>query len=161
MVVKKQNFLFFCTICWKVKISNGVWCLTPLSTIFQLYRDGKKRKKIINDNEINKNNLMHVFVIRIHCFYSYSSLNKKNFVISKSSKRVCQWLETGRYFSLGTPVSSTNKTDCRDITEIFIESGVKHHNPNPNPKILKVLSLFNNFYSKNQLYKFWKPDWIF
>ena len=27
-------------------------------------------------------------------------------------------------------VSSTNKTDCHNITEIlFIESGVKHHNP--------------------------------
>jgi hypothetical protein len=29
----------------------------------------------------------------------------------------------------GTPVSSTNKTDCHDITEIFFESGVKHHKP--------------------------------
>ena len=32
---------------------------------------------------------------------------------------VCQWLATGRWFSLGTPVSSTNKT--------VVESGVKHH----------------------------------
>ena len=87
MVVKKQNSLFFCTICWKVKISNGVWCLMPLSTIFQLYRDGKKRKKIINDNEINKNNLMHVFVIRNHCFYSYSSLNKKKYCHFKIFKK--------------------------------------------------------------------------
>jgi hypothetical protein len=30
---------------------------------------------------------------------------------------VCQWLATG-LFSLGTPVSSTNKTDCHDIMEI-------------------------------------------
>jgi hypothetical protein len=29
-------------------------------------------------------------------------------------------------------VSSTNKTDRHDITNI-IESGVKHHSPNPNP----------------------------
>jgi len=29
---------------------------------------------------------------------------------------VCQWLATGRWFSLGSPVSSTNKTDCHDIT---------------------------------------------
>jgi hypothetical protein len=28
-------------------------------------------------------------------------------------------------------VSSTNETDSHDITEIFVESGVKHHNPNP------------------------------
>jgi len=30
--------------------------------------------------------------------------------------KVCQWLATGRWFSTGTPVSSTNKTDCQDIT---------------------------------------------
>jgi hypothetical protein len=33
--------------------------------------------------------------------------------------KVCQWLVTGRWFSLGTPVSSTNKTDCYYITEIY------------------------------------------
>jgi hypothetical protein len=29
--------------------------------------------------------------------------------------KVCQWLATGRWFSLGTPVSSINKTDHHDI----------------------------------------------
>jgi hypothetical protein len=43
---------------------------------------------------------------------------------------VCQRLATGQWFSPGTPVSSTNKTDRHDITEIFVESGVKHHKPN-------------------------------
>ena len=28
---------------------------------------------------------------------------------------------TGRWFSPGTPVSFTNKTDCHDITEIFLK----------------------------------------
>ena len=32
---------------------------------------------------------------------------------------VCQWLEAGWGFSPGTPVSSTNKTDHCDITEIL------------------------------------------
>ena len=32
--------------------------------------------------------------------------------------KVCLWLAIGRWFSLGTPVSSINKTDCHDITEI-------------------------------------------
>jgi hypothetical protein len=39
--------------------------------------------------------------------------------------KVCQWLVTGRWFSPGIPVSSTNKTDHHDV-----ESGVKQHNPN-------------------------------
>jgi hypothetical protein len=33
----------------------------------------------------------------------------------------------------GSPVSSTNKTDRRDITENIGEFGVKHHNTNSNP----------------------------
>jgi hypothetical protein len=35
---------------------------------------------------------------------------------------------TGWWFSPGTPVSSTNKTNHHDITEILL-SVVKHHKP--------------------------------
>ena len=35
--------------------------------------------------------------------------------------KVCQWIATGRWFSPGTPVYSTNKTDSHDITEIFLK----------------------------------------
>jgi hypothetical protein len=35
--------------------------------------------------------------------------------------KICQWLATGRWFSPGTPVSSTNKTDRHDITEILLK----------------------------------------
>ena len=35
--------------------------------------------------------------------------------------RVCQWLATGRWFSSGTPVYSTNITDRHSITEILLK----------------------------------------
>jgi cobalamin-dependent methionine synthase I len=35
----------------------------------------------------------------------------------------------GQWFSSGTLVSSTNKTDLHDITDNFVESSVKHHKP--------------------------------
>ena len=35
--------------------------------------------------------------------------------------KVCQWLATGLWFSPGPPVSSTNKTDRLDITEILLK----------------------------------------
>ena len=35
--------------------------------------------------------------------------------------KVCQWLATGRWFSQGTSVSTTNKTDRHDITEILLQ----------------------------------------
>ena len=34
---------------------------------------------------------------------------------------VCQWLAAGQWFSLGTPFSSTNKTDGHDMTEILLK----------------------------------------
>ena len=35
--------------------------------------------------------------------------------------KVCQLLETGLWFSPGPPVSSTNKTDCHNITKILLK----------------------------------------
>ena len=35
--------------------------------------------------------------------------------------KVCQSLATGRWFSTGTPVSSTNKTDRHDISELLLK----------------------------------------
>jgi hypothetical protein len=35
--------------------------------------------------------------------------------------KVCQWLATVLWFSAGPPVSSTNKSDRRDITEILLK----------------------------------------
>jgi hypothetical protein len=32
--------------------------------------------------------------------------------------KICQWLKAGQWFS---PISSTNKTDCNDITEIVLK----------------------------------------
>ena len=36
-------------------------------------------------------------------------------------EKVCMWLATGQWFSPGTPVFSTNKTDSHDITEILLK----------------------------------------
>ena len=35
--------------------------------------------------------------------------------------KVCQWLAAGLWFSPGLPVSSTNKTNCHDITELLLK----------------------------------------
>jgi hypothetical protein len=37
---------------------------------------------------------------------------------------------TGQWFSLGTPVSSTNKTDRHDITEILLNVALNTMKPN-------------------------------
>ena len=35
--------------------------------------------------------------------------------------KVCQWLATGQWFSSGTPIFTTNKTDRQDIAEILFK----------------------------------------
>jgi len=41
--------------------------------------------------------------------------------LSTLCANVCEWLATGWWFSPGTPVSSTNKTDRHDMTEILLK----------------------------------------
>jgi hypothetical protein len=41
---------------------------------------------------------------------------------------VCQWLASGQGFSLGTPVSSTNKGHRHDIAKILLKVAL-HHKP--------------------------------
>jgi hypothetical protein len=59
--------------------------------------------------------------------------------------KVCQWPTAGRWFSPGTPVSSTNKTDSHNITEIQIVllSVFKHHSP----QYFELISSFISEYS--------------
>jgi len=49
--------------------------------------------------------------------------------------KVCQWLVTGQWFSSDTPVSSTNKTESHDITEILLKVASNTINQ---PSVLKV-----------------------
>jgi hypothetical protein len=44
---------------------------------------------------------------------------------------ICQWLSAGRWFSPGTPVSSTNKIDRHDISDILLNVTLNTNNPNP------------------------------
>jgi hypothetical protein len=56
------------------------------------------------------------------------------------NQQVGQCIATGLWFSLGIPVSSTNKTDHHDITEILLKVALNtitlHHLP---PKKTKLI----------------------
>ena len=45
------------------------------------------------------------------------------FLYTTLCDKVCQWLMTGQWFSQGTTVSTTNKTDLHDITEVLLKVG--------------------------------------
>jgi hypothetical protein len=46
------------------------------------------------------------------------------------------WTLSGRWFSPGTPASSTTKTGRHDIAEIFLKVALKHQNQN------QIVSIF-------------------
>jgi hypothetical protein len=57
--------------------------------------------------------------------------------------KVCQWLAIGQWFSPGPPVSSTNKTDRHDITEILLKvalNTIKSNQSKPYSRYLKPFS---------------------
>jgi hypothetical protein len=63
--------------------------------------------------------------------------------------QVCQWLATGRWFSLGNLVSTTNKTNRHDITEILLKMALS--------TITQTLTLdyFVGWYNRSV------PDWCY
>jgi hypothetical protein len=65
--------------------------------------------------------------------------------------KVCQWLVAGRWFSPGTPVSSTNKKWPPQYNSNIVESGVKHHNPNPWISKRTRVCVFTRFHIDNQV----------
>ena len=54
--------------------------------------------------------------------------------------KVSQWLAAGKWFSLGTPISFTNKTDRNDISEILLKVTSNTMTPNLPPQDLRTTS---------------------
>jgi len=158
---------------------GGLWCLTPLSTLIQLYRGGHLywwRKPEYSDKATNLSQvtdcieytslwagfeLTTLVVIGTDCTGScksnyhmgpslswshdswiYNYLCKQCLSPLMSWVRILlnttfcdkvrQWLATGRWFSPGSPVSSTNKTDRHDMTEILLKVELNTIKTKPN-----------------------------
>ena len=68
-------------------------------------------------------------------FWKKVKISKLGVLDTTLCDKVCQWLATGWWFSLDTPVSSTNKMDGHVITEILL-----------NEKKLMMLYFYFSFY---------------
>ena len=58
--------------------------------------------------------------------------------------KVCQLHVTGRWISLGTPVSLTIKTDPLRYNWNIVESGIKHHKPKHQPDEFETFIRMNH-----------------
>ena len=69
--------------------------------------------------------------------------------------KICQGLATGRWFSSGAPVSSTNKTDHHDINEILLKVALNTINqPNQPANDLREIISFSSFLALVKGYNF-------
>jgi hypothetical protein len=68
--------------------------------------------------------------------------------------KVCQWLAAGWWFSPGSPVSSTNKTDLHDITEILLKLMLSTINQTK-PNLFQFLFLFSLHQRKPVIHKYY------
>jgi hypothetical protein len=57
--------------------------------------------------------------------------------LTAASDTVYQLLAYGRWFSPGTPASSTTKTGCHDIAEILLKVALKHQKINQSMRFWK------------------------
>jgi hypothetical protein len=68
----------------------------------------------------------HTSLSSIRCGFALGFVNYKKGFTQLASDKVCQLLAHGRWFSLGTPASSTTKIGRHDIAEILLKVALKH-----------------------------------
>ena len=121
--------------CWRV-FMEILFCRTMLkiliilcNTWFKSYAnihncnsDEKTHKQynvVVFSIVVNENNIISILLCQYHL--KYLCVEPIIIICCSLCDQVCQWLATGQWFSPGTPVSSTNKTDRHNITEILLK----------------------------------------
>ena len=87
---------------------------------------------------INVLGFFHLFIIYYFSFHSCLQFSR-GVLDTNLCNKVCQWLAAGQWFSPGTPVSSTNKTDRHDITDILLKVALNTINHKPTITICPIL----------------------
>ena len=116
---------------WIIKMSTLCIYLHVTVCVFLQNQRSKLTKYIsTNNSDYHKKKKSYSWFYQ-HYIYNRQLKCKRNTTTVRISLRrdvldttlcdkVCQWLAPGRWFSLGTPVPSTNKTNYPDITEILL-----------------------------------------
>jgi hypothetical protein len=75
----------------------------------------------------------HILCLKFLYYFFFScEIESWGVLDTTLGEKVCQWDTVDRWFSIGTPVSFTNKTDRHDITEILLKVVLNTINLIPN-----------------------------
>jgi hypothetical protein len=96
-------------------------------------------------HKVGPMHVKYIFFKKSICLISWQALGRYHMVVGFSTTcaisayhQVCQWPAAGQWFSPCIPVSSTNKTDRHDITEILLKVALNTINQNWIAAILKT-----------------------
>ena len=77
--------------------------------------------KNVNKNNIFEQNKLVKMVQKLHWLFKFYPGKQMYNAKTTNSDKVYQWFATCWWFSPGTPISSTNKTDRHNVTEILLK----------------------------------------
>ena len=135
------------TSCFWNNLNQVKWLLQWMMT-FNSYSYGNKEKVCFSDKSVFflstlVTSAIYVLVVRLcMCILKKYTLHSCSRLTALCDK-VCQWFKTGRWLSLDTPISSTNQTDRRDITETLLKVTLNTITPTVTLSIL--LSSFKQY----------------
>ena len=99
-------------------VSLGFFCISSLFNYIKLSCRGRPGR----DRMVIGFTTTHLHMQSVPITTKVVSLNPADEVFSMQlCDKVCQWLAAGRWFSMGTPVSSTNGTVHHSIAEILLK----------------------------------------
>jgi hypothetical protein len=84
---------------------------------------------------------------------SFVNYKKGRTRLATASDKVYQLLAQGRWFSPGTPASSTTKTGCHDITEILLKVALKPQKINQSINLMKLIFVITIFKKRHYLHE--------
>ena len=112
---------------WKVTLDRFDCSYSNQARILLFFRIFAHISKVYRDHR-GRDRMLVGFAISAYyhwsCEFESNSGNLQGVLDTILCDKVCQWLAKGWWFSPFTLVSSTNKTDCHNITEKLLK--VKH-----------------------------------
>jgi hypothetical protein len=81
-----------------------------------------------------------------HLSYEFEPHSWQGVLNTTLCDKACQWLATGQWFSLGTPISYAIKTERHDITEILLKVALKTIYQNQNQTMFVIVMPYIVFF---------------